>query len=301
MDTDTIRCPTCTFNNPAEAVKCNMCQSPLQSSESDVPSPSVPSVPPPEYTPTEEPPTLSMCEKCTFANPFGAEKCEVCGSALFQYPSEDPETTPETTLLQELQEQDQPTNFCGHCNFNNIPFINECEQCGFPLLKYAGANPDVTTEFQAKLMEVSGREEVIRKNKTDAFQEIPELLIPVDMIYIPCSVNGLETQAFVDTGCQVTIMSKEFAIKAGLEDFIDYKVITELRGVGKKNNVGKIWMGDIVIGGHSLPTSFTVMEDREMDIMFGLNMLLCHGASMDFKERTLTIRGVTIPFEKKKD
>jgi hypothetical protein len=63
----------------------------------------------------------------------------------------------------------------------------------------------------------------IQENIDKAIQEIPESLTQVNMLYIPATINGVETKFFVDTGAQVSIMPLKLANELGLEEIINYQ------------------------------------------------------------------------------
>ena len=52
----------------------------------------------------------------------------------------------------------------------------------------------------------------------------PEAFASVVMLYVDCEVNGFPIKAFVDSGAQVTIMSKPTAQRLGLMRLIDYSL-----------------------------------------------------------------------------
>ena len=66
-------------------------------------------------------------------------------------------------------------------------------------------NP-LDADAQAKIAERI-RLSNVQKNMEIAIEEMPEAFARVTMLYIPCTVNGTQVKAFVDSGAQSTIMS----------------------------------------------------------------------------------------------
>lgn len=52
------------------------------------------------------------------------------------------------------------------------------------------------------------------------------------MLFIKGKVNHVEVDIFVDTGAQTTIMSREFAERAGLMKLVDTRFSNIVLGVG---------------------------------------------------------------------
>jgi len=56
----------------------------------------------------------------------------------------------------------------------------------------------------------------IEENMEKALEHTPESFAKVVMLYIPTKINNVEVKAFVDSGAQMSIMTKECAEKCGL-------------------------------------------------------------------------------------
>jgi DNA damage-inducible protein 1 len=154
-------------------------------------------------------------------------------------------------------------------------------------------------DMQAQ-MEIERRiqQENIDKNYEFAHEYMPEVFASVYMLYIPCKVNNVQLQAFVDSGAQSTIMSKECAERVGIMRLIDRRFQGEARGVGVGKIIGRIHAANLEIGGKFFMCSFTILESSDIDMLFGLDMLRRHQCSIDLHLNALTLNAgeIVVPF-----
>ena len=130
--------------------------------------------------------------------------------------------------------------------------------------------------------------DIIAKNYDEAYDEIPESFIQVDMLYVNIQINGMPYNAFIDTGAQITIMPLKIAKELGLSDLIYKGASTILKGVGTKKAIGKIFKLDIIIGSSIIPCPFTIVEDLP-DIILGLDIMKTNGCIIDLKKRGMNV------------
>ncbi|KYN95705.1 putative DNA damage-inducible protein 1 [Plasmodium gaboni] len=141
----------------------------------------------------------------------------------------------------------------------------------------------------------------INNNLALAQEHFPEAFGVVFMLYIPVEINKHSVHAFVDSGAQSSIMSKKCAEKCNILRLMDKRFTGIAKGVGTKTILGKIHMIDIKIGNYFYAVSLTIIEDYDIDFIFGLDLLKRHQCLIDFKQNALIIQDNKIPFLSEKD
>lgn len=156
------------------------------------------------------------------------------------------------------------------------------------------------------------RKENVQRQYERMMEEYPESMGRVLMLYVDCAVNDKPLQVFVDSGAQNTIMSSECADRLGLLHLVDDRFAGVAVGVGTGKIMGRIHVVELTIGGYQFPCSITVMDsesglgDKNMDCLFGLDMLKRHRCCIDLGANALrfaTVGGGTMeaPFLHEKD
>ncbi|CAD2093771.1 DNA damage-inducible protein 1, putative [Plasmodium vinckei lentum] len=141
----------------------------------------------------------------------------------------------------------------------------------------------------------------INSNLALAQEHFPEAFGVVYMLYIPVEINKNVIHAFVDSGAQTSIISKRCAEKCNILRLMDTRFTGIAKGVGTKSILGKIHMIDIKIGNYFYAVALTIIDDYDIDFIFGLDLLKRHQCSIDLKKNALVIEDNEIPFLAEKD
>ena len=137
------------------------------------------------------------------------------------------------------------------------------------------------------------KRENVQRQYEQMMEEYPESLGRVLMLYVDCLVNKKPLQMFVDSGAQNTIMSSACADRLGILHLVDERFAGVAVGVGTGKILGKIHMVELEIGAYVFPCSITVMDskeglgDKNMDCLFGLDMLKRHRCCIDLGKNVL--------------
>lgn len=155
------------------------------------------------------------------------------------------------------------------------------------------------------------RKEAVEAQYESMMEQFPEAMGRVLMLYVDTEVNGIQIQAFVDSGAQNTIMSSKCAEKCGLLHLLDTRFEGYAVGVGKGKILGRIHIAQMKINNHFFPCSITVMDsenglgDKNMEFLLGLDMLKRHRCNIDLENFQLVFNTedgkIITPFLHEKD
>eukprot|EP00127_Corallochytrium_limacisporum_P004775 Clim_evm1s175 gene=Clim_evmTU1s175 len=164
------------------------------------------------------------------------------------------------------------------------------------MMRRAQANP-MDVEAQ-KFLEDETRRRNVQERLEHAMEHTPEQFGHITMLYINCKVNDHPIKAFVDSGAQMSIMSKATAERCGILAWLDDRFATMAVGVGSAKVLGKIFMVKMQVEGDFQTIALSIMEDQNIDMILGLDMLRGLHCSINLEKNVLRFgaTGTETPF-----
>ena len=132
-------------------------------------------------------------------------------------------------------------------------------------------------------------EQNVEAQATTAINEMPEAFGSVHMLYINVEVNDHPVKAYVNCGAQSTIMSEACAERCGVARHVDTDFAGEARDVGTTRILGRVHIAQMKLGSSFFPISLTVLQNNDVDMLFGLDMLKRHRCIIDLSANVLRI------------
>lgn len=162
-------------------------------------------------------------------------------------------------------------------------------------------NSDPYNEEKQRMIEEMIYNEQINEQMENVVEYHPETFGSVFMLYIEVEVNKLPIKAFVDTGAQNTIMSRDCAERCGILKFVDKRFSGIAKGVGTSKILGRVHQVMIKIGNSYFANSIMVLENCSVDFILGLDLMKRHQCTIDLASNSFRIGDESTHFLPEKD
>lgn len=152
-------------------------------------------------------------------------------------------------------------------------------------------------QVQEKIQKII-QQKNIDENLRQAEEYMPETLFPVHMLFINLEINKKKVVALVDTGAQSTIMSQDLCQKCDLFNLCDTRFSGIAKGVGTSRIIGTVHAAQMKINNKILMAKITVVENKSIGFIFGLDNMRAHRCTIDLNKNGLVFPdiGVTVNF-----
>ena len=200
------------------------------------------------------------------------------------------------------------------------PQIIELFNTQYPDLKFEHIDDDLAVEILESILVtpinnicINNTENIIDKNYDLADENIPEMLMPSNLIILNGKINNCPIKILVDTGATTNCIYKSKILEAKLDEIVDKEITSVMSGIhGDEKTYGKIWYTEIELElNHQDKNKSTVMiglnlavvndenikTKASFDIILGLSFLKSYKANLDFFSNTITLnRDIKIKF-----
>ena len=153
--------------------------------------------------------------------------------------------------------------------------------------------PDIMDPGIQERIEKDIQQKNVQESRELAIEHAPEMFGRVEMLYIHCRVNSRPIVAFIDSGAQMSILSRNVAEECGMLRLLDGSFSGTARGVGTAPILGRIHLAQLEIENQFLPCSFSIME-QTADLILGLDMLKRHQCIIDLNKGMLVLTSAQV-------
>ncbi|CAL2038681.1 unnamed protein product [Caenorhabditis brenneri] len=128
----------------------------------------------------------------------------------------------------------------------------------------------------------------LRKAYKNATDTLAQFFVKTPMPHIHLQIESTPVIALVDTGAQLSIITKSLAERCGIIAKLDSRFQVDAHGIGGLSKaLGKILDVELELSGYYLPVVLTVFEGCSLgsDLVIGVDILTAYNACVDFKRK----------------
>ena len=107
---------------------------------------------------------------------------------------------------------------------------------------------------------------------------------------VQCTVNGVQLNAIIDTGAQISIMSEDCVELCKLQRCVDNRFIGKAIGVGESEIIGKVPQLPVTIGPLGFDAGVAVLKDSNVDFIIGMDILRKLQSEISIKNQIIKLR-----------
>ena len=139
---------------------------------------------------------------------------------------------------------------------------------------------------------------LIQSSYETAINNIPNMIIPKQLIYINGYINNNPIKILIDSGATCSIIFFHTIDRLKLKYLLDNEEQNYLNGIGCEITIGRLWYVNLKINKINYPSSFLVYNNRidDFDIVIGVNFLQTYNGIIDFTINTLKLNNNNILF-----
>ena len=137
---------------------------------------------------------------------------------------------------------------------------------------------------------------LIQSSFDTAISEIPQMIIPKNLIHINGKINNIPIKILIDTGATTSIIFRHSINRLNINYLIDTEEQTNLNGIGQEISIGRLWYIKLDINNYLYPVSLIVSQNKilDYDIILGINFLQTYDSIINFKTNQLILNNIHV-------